>query len=104
MPGPSCRFGRGAYVNGVKKHAPASAVPMMMAHLAIASWETIFYRSLLMAKGACSISEYQRMYLEKAAATQSAALAVLGGKGDAAVLSPYLSRARANARRLRRTV
>ena len=76
---------------------------MMMAQLAIASCETIFYRSLMMAKGTCSVSEYQRMCLEKAAAAQSATLALLGGKGDAAVVAPYLSRARANARRLRRS-
>ncbi len=104
MPGHSCRFGRGAYLRGVKKHTPASAVPMMMAHLAISSWETIFYRSLMMAKGACSVSEYQRMCLEKAEAGQKAALALMGGKGDAAVIAPYLSRARANARRLRKSV
>ncbi|HET6607857.1 MAG TPA: hypothetical protein VFG62_14355 [Rhodopila sp.] len=74
---------------------------MMMAKLAIASWETIFYRSLMMAQGTCSLIEYQRMCLEKAAAAQSATLALMAGKGDAAVIAPYLSRARANARRLR---
>lgn len=76
---------------------------MMMAELAIASWETIFHRSLMMAQGTCSISEYQRMYFEKAAAAQRSALALMAGKGDAAVVAPYLSRARANARRLRRS-
>jgi hypothetical protein len=75
----------------------------MMAQLAIASWETIFYRSLMMATGTCSVAEYQRMCLEKAAATHAATVALMTGKGEAATLAPYLSRARANARRLRKT-
>ncbi len=74
---------------------------MMMAQLALVSWETIFYRSLMMAKGTCTAAEYQRMYLEKAGAAMDASFALMTGKGDAAVLAPYLSRARANARRLR---
>jgi len=58
----------------------------------------------MMAKGTCSVSEYQRMSLEKAAAAQGAAVAFMSGKGEAAMLAPYLSRARwVNARRLRKT-
>jgi hypothetical protein len=71
-----CRVEGTPHIEGVKKHTPASAVPMMMAHLAIASWETIFYRSLMMAKGTCSVGEYHRMSLEKAAAAQGATLAL----------------------------
>jgi hypothetical protein len=87
----------------MKKYNAASAVPAMMVQLAAASWETIFYRSLMMVQGTCPISEFQRMGLEKAAAAQSAATAFMTGKGHAAVLAPYLRRARANARRLRKT-
>jgi hypothetical protein len=86
----------------MKKHAPVAAMPFMMAELALASWETIFHRSLMMAQGACSVAEYRRMVLEKTAATQASALAVMTGQGHHAVVSPYLSRARANARRLRK--
>jgi hypothetical protein len=87
----------------MKKYNSASAVPAMMVQLAAASWETIFYRSLMMAKGTCSVSEFQRMSLEKATAAQASAMAFMTGKGNAAVLAPYLRRARANARRLRKT-
>ena len=85
-----------------RKQRDASAVPVMMTQLMLASWETIYHRSLLMAQGACTALEYQRMVAEKAAAMQAASLALLAGQGHAAVLAPYLNRARANARRLRR--
>ena len=76
---------------------------MMMARLTAASLETIFHRTTMMAKGTCSVSEFQRMSLEKATAAQASAVAFMTGKGNAAVLAPYLRRARANARRLRKT-
>jgi hypothetical protein len=76
---------------------------MMMARLTAASWETIFHRGTLMAKGTCSAAEYQRMGMEKAAAAQLSVMALMTGKTPAAaVVAPYLSRARANAKRLRR--
>jgi hypothetical protein len=75
---------------------------MMMAELTMASWETIFHRSVMMAQGTCSALEYQRMMSEKAAAMQAAAAAMITGKGEAAVIAPFLTRARANAKRLRR--
>ena len=74
---------------------------MMMAQLAAASWETMFHRTALMAQGTCSAAEYQRMVAEKATAMQMSALALMTGAGEAAVLGPFLTRARANARRLR---
>src|SRR5580693_2304799 len=43
-------------------------LPAMMTELTLSSWETIFHRSLLMAQGTCSVAEYQRMVMEKAAA------------------------------------
>lgn len=77
-------------------------LPSMMTELAFASWETIYHRSLMMAQGACSADEYQRMVMEKAAAMQASTLALMTGRGHAAALSPYLVRSRANAKRLRR--
>ncbi len=78
------------------------ALPIMMARLTAASWETIFHRGVMMAQGTCSPVEYQRMAMEKAAAAQSAMLALMSGGTPAAVVAPYLTRARANAKRLRR--
>ncbi len=76
---------------------------MMMAQLSLASWETIWRRGLMMASGTCSAEEYQRMVTEKAAAMQTSMLAAMTGRGQAAMLAPYLVRARGNAKRLRRT-
>jgi hypothetical protein len=73
-----------------------------MARLTAASWETIFHRSAMIAKGTCSAAEYQRMVMEKAAAAQRSMMALMAGKTASAVVAPYLSRARANAKRLRR--
>ena len=73
-----------------------------MARLTAASWETIFHRSVMMAQGTCSPAEYQRMVAEKIAAMQASALALMTGRGTAAVMAPYLKRTRANAKRLRR--
>jgi hypothetical protein len=75
---------------------------MMMAQLAVASWETITRRTLMMAQGACSAAEYRRMAAEKVAAVQISAAALLRGRGQTAVLAPFVVRARANAKRLRR--
>jgi hypothetical protein len=88
----------------MKKRAPipSLALPMMMSRLMLASWETVFHRSLLMAQGTCSAAEYQRMGMEKAVAMQHSMTALLTGRGHAAVLSPFVTRARANAKRLRR--
>jgi hypothetical protein len=72
-----------------------------MARLAMASWETIYHRSMLMAQGTCSAAEYQRMVSEKMTAMQISTLALMSGKSQADVMAPYLSRARANAKRLR---
>lgn len=74
----------------------------MMARLTAASWETIFHRSLLMAQGTCSAVEYQRMALEKVEAAQRSMTALMTGADASAVLAPYATRARANAKRLRR--
>ena len=75
---------------------------MMMARLTAASLETIFHRTAMMANGTCSPAEYQRMVTEKTAAAQRSMVAMMTGKGPLAVLAPFSSRARANAKRLRR--
>jgi len=56
----------------------------------------------MIARGALSPAEYQRMVLEKAAALQESALAMMTGRGKKAALAPWHKRATANARRLRR--
>jgi len=80
----------------------AYALPMMMARLTMASWETIFRRGLMMAQGTCTPAEYQRMATEKLEAVQTSMLALARGRSHAAVLAPFVSRTRANVKRLRR--
>ncbi len=77
-------------------------VPAMIAEMTIASWETIFHRNMMMLQGTCSVAEYQRMVLEKAAALQASTMALMTGQGNAAALAPYLVRSPANALHLRR--
>jgi hypothetical protein len=88
----------------MKKHAPTSpyALPMIMGELTLASWETIWHRTLLMAQGTCTAAEDTRMMTEKTAAVQLSTVALMAGRSHAAVLAPFVSRARANAKRLRR--
>lgn len=78
------------------------SLPLMMAELAMASWETIARRTAMIARGTLSPAEYQRMVIEKAAALQQSALAVMTGRGKQAAVRPWHKRATANARRLRR--
>ena len=80
----------------------ALSLTLAMARLTAASWETIWRRTSLMARGACSPAEYRRMTAEKVAAVQTATRALMRGKGQAAMLAPFISRAGANAKRLRR--
>jgi len=75
-------------------------LPAMIARLAVASWGTILHRGMMMAHGTCTAAEYQRMVTEKLAAAQLSAAALVAGRGAEAALRPYLSRARANHRRL----
>jgi hypothetical protein len=83
----------------------ARPLPLLLAELAFASWETMLRRSAMIAAGTCSAAEYQRMVLEKAEAARRSALAMMapgGSRGLEAALAPWHRRARANARRLRR--
>lgn len=57
---------------------------------------------MMMAAGTCSAAEYQRMFMEKAMPAQAATVALMAGRGSAAVVAPYLKKTRANARRLRK--
>ena len=103
LPSPCARSGN-PQIGLMRKRTrnPGMVLPVMMAQLSAASWETMMRRSLLMASGTCSPAEYQRMVLEKAAATQLATAAFWTGKGSAAQVTPFLTRAKRNARRLRR--
>jgi len=58
----------------------ARTFPLMMAELAMASWETIARRTSMIARGTCSPAEYQRMIIEKAAALQQSAVAAMTGR------------------------
>ena len=75
---------------------------MMMARLTVASWETILRRTLMMAQGTCTPAEYRRMTAEKVAAVQMSMGALMRGRGQAAMLAPFVNRTRVNVRRLRR--
>ena len=78
------------------------SLPLMMTELAVASWETMWHRSVLMLSGACTAAEYEQMVTEKMAAFQLAGSAMLSGRDAEAVLRPFHKRATANARRLRK--
>ena len=77
------------------------ALPMMFTELAMASWETVWHRTALIATGACTQDEYQRMVHEKMQAVQQASLALMSGEDTQTVLRPFHKKATANARRLR---
>jgi hypothetical protein len=78
-------------------------LPLLFAELALASWETIARRMLMMADGTCSPTEYARMVAEKATAVQRSALALTGRRRSVrGVIGPWHRGARANAKRLRK--
>jgi hypothetical protein len=87
-----------------KRNSAATSLAGMMAELTVSSWTTILRRTQLMAEGKCTPAEYQRMMMEKADAAQASfiALAQPGAPNPRAVIKPWLVRAKANARRLRR--
>jgi hypothetical protein len=77
------------------------ALPLMWTELAVASWETVWHRTALMATGECSIAEYNRMVNEKMRAVQLSSAALMRGQNAEDVLRPFHKRATANAKRLR---
>lgn len=78
--------------------------PLLMAELAVSSWEVMARRGWLMALGHCSAAEYQRMVLEKLRAAQLSALALTptAMPRAQALLAPWHRAAQRNAKRLRR--
>ncbi len=56
---------------------------------------------MMIFSGTCSVDEYQRMVMEKSDAMHRAALALMTGGSEQAVLAPFHAKARANAKRLR---
>jgi hypothetical protein len=86
-----------------RKARRAVPLPLMMAELTLASWETIARRLWMMAQGTCGAAEYQRMLAEKMMAAQLSSRALLRASPDASrVLAPWHRGAKANAKRLRR--
>ena len=82
-----------------------ASLPAMMTDLMFASWETVLRRWLLMAQNKCSPAEYRRMVKEKADAAAISGLTLAAGGGRASLttlLAPWYSRAKANAKRLRK--
>jgi hypothetical protein len=86
-----------------RRRRKAVPLPLMLAELAIASWETMARRMMMMADGTCSPLEYQRMVFEKALAAQRTSRAVVRrSRKPATLLAPWHKGATANAKRLRR--
>ena len=86
-----------------KRRRAVPPLPLMMAELTWASWETVARRAWMMADGSCSTAEYQRMVQEKTRAAQRSTKALmLRGGSLAAALAPWHAPAVANARRLRK--
>ena len=80
----------------------AAAGPLMLAHIALASSETIARRWWMMATGSCSAAEYQRMVLEKLKASQQMSVAAMFNPSPAKLFAPWYRATRRNARRLRK--
>ena len=83
----------------------ALSLPSMMTDLTLASWETVARRMSLISQNKCSPAEYQRMVSEKAAAAMSTGFKLMSSFGQASMpslMAPWLSKASANAKRLRK--
>lgn len=82
---------------------PNLPLPLLMTELTISSMDTILRRTGMILSGTCTPREYHRMVREKAHAAQASLKTLAGGSADiGALLAPWHSRARANARRLGR--
>jgi hypothetical protein len=87
------------------RNKKAVSLPLMKTNLTLASWETVARRMFLISQNRCSQAEYQRMVSEKAAAAMSTGLTLMSSFGQASMTSlmaPWLRRATANAKRLRK--
>ena len=88
-----------------RKRPIPTPLPLLFVELAFASWETIAWRTLMMANGTCSPSEYARMVIEKAAAAQRSARALSRKRTRndiRSIVGPWHRGATANAKRLRK--
>jgi hypothetical protein len=86
-----------------RKPRKAAFLPWMMTDLMLSSWETIAHRTLLMAQNTCSPAEYQRMVSEKTQAAVESGMKLVTGNGSvASLMTPWLKRTKANAKRLRK--
>jgi hypothetical protein len=85
-----------------RKRSVPRHLPIMMAELTLASWETFARRWLMVLNGTCSGAEYRRMVVEKMRAARRSNASVLGRKAPSAILAPWHGPAVANARRLRK--
>jgi hypothetical protein len=86
-----------------RRSKSVSSLPMAMADLTLASWETIAHRMLLISQNRCSPAEYQRMVSEKAQAAMESSLTMMSGNAQFdSLLAPWLKSATANAKRLRK--
>ncbi len=86
-----------------KRGRAVRLLPLMMAELTMASWETVARRAWMMADGSCSAAEYKRMVAEKTRAAQRSTLALMRRGGSlVTALAPWHGPAVANARRLRK--
>ncbi len=71
----------------------------------LASWETVARRMLLISQNKCSQAEYLRMFNEKAQAATATSFRLMSSYGQASLTSlmaPWVSKATANAKRLRK--
>jgi hypothetical protein len=82
-------------------HPPAASAIQMTAELAWASWEMVGRRTMMMAQSTCSPAEYRRILNEKAALEIGGRLFSPNRASAEAFLTPWHSRATANAKRLR---
>lgn len=81
----------------------ALSFPFAMTNLMLASWETVAHRMLLISQNKCSQAEYLRMASEKAQAATASGLTLMSGQASmASLMAPWLSKATANAKRLRK--
>lgn len=87
-----------------RRQHQSTFLPIRMLELTLASWETIYHRTLMMGRGTCSPAEYARMVREKADAFRRSSALLSGSKPPplSALIEPWHSKATANARRLRR--
>ncbi len=88
-----------------RRSRSVAELPLLMTQMNLAAWEVIVRRSLMMWQNTCTPAEYRRMVEEKHAAALASAsrFAATGGQASfASLMAPWHSRARANAKRLRK--